>query len=159
MFLRKKTKEIRNGDFKKIGGNYSKEEGTILDNLYYIWGIKSKDDLSKEGPANFYTLNDLDLIYDISEGVFGLAIETSYHFSSKLDQDRYLLRLLKEFEKFVESKGFIKEIYFFTFNNCDVSFASKSLPDLLARFRVFVKGTILEEEEVWLSCIEEGEDK
>lgn len=133
-----------NSDFKKIKKRYSEEKGNVLDSLYYVWGVKAADE-SSPGEANFYTLNDLSLIYDERTGLFNLEVETSYLFNSLHKQDMYLKGLLEQFEKFVEEQGFIKERYIFQMSNCKISLISKSIPQLLAEFRVLVKGIIFEE--------------
>lgn len=144
-----KIKNVENADFKRLKMDFSEDNGTYFQNKYFIWGIKSRDDLwPTTNKANLYTMNDIDLIYDAKDNLFKLGIETAYCFSAIADRNNYLLRLLREFEKFVKDLNLPIERYNFGFSNCSLKMTSESISELLANFRVFVKGIIYEEVEV-----------
>ena len=141
---RYKKENIENTDFKRLKMDFSEKEGTYSENMYFIWGIKSKDDFTGCN-ANLYTMNDIDLIYDANDNLFKLGIETAYCFPTIADRNNYLLKLLKEFEKFVKDLNLPIERYSFGFTDCSITMSSENISELLANFRVFVKGIIFEE--------------
>lgn len=137
--------KIKNPDLEKLNMTFSKDNGTLIGTKYFIWGVRSKDDIMS-CETNFYTMNDIDLTYDKKTNLFELGIETAYGFRSVMERNNYLFNLLKKFENFMKSKGFIiDECYNFWFSDCTIPLASSSLPQLLAQFRVFVKGIMIEE--------------
>ena len=132
---------------KQLNVEFSEEDSTLLGNLCFIWGIKSKDDLNECEP-NFDTLNDISLIYDKKKKEFFLEIETAYHFENKIRRNKYLFRLLSELEDFLKSKGIAtNEAYLFDFSQCTIPLRDYDISQLFAQFRVIVRGLELEEME------------
>jgi hypothetical protein len=137
-----------NPDFKKIKKKFDISKGEVDNGVYFIWGIKARDDFTDSEP-NLFTLNDIDLIYDSNDGNFKLSIETAYHFEDIKHRNHYLLHLLNSLEEFMKDNGFpTNEIYFFDFSNCKINLESNFISQVFAQFRVFVKGLLYEEIEV-----------
>lgn len=83
---------------------------TSRTNLYYadgtsfIWGVKSKDDLSK-GTPNLDTMNDIEITYDEKKKIYCLEIEDIYKFDSNKSKGQYLSWLIIFFQKYLISIG------------------------------------------------------
>lgn len=111
------------------------------DNLKFIWGIKSWDDLSS-CDANFYTMNDIEICYDRDNSEYVLDIETVYQFKDGKDGEvKYLGRLLNVFTKYMEENNLNMDEPF-DFWNCQSNnfWRAKSIPELYTSFRLFVEG-------------------
>ena len=75
------------------------------DDIKFIWGVKSFDDLSSSN-ACLYTMNDIDIIYDKKKKEYILGIETAYKFKDKQSEKEYSQELLKKFTKWMQDNGF-----------------------------------------------------
>ena len=110
------------------------------DQLEFIWGIKSADDISGT-EAGLYTLNDIDISYDKESKNYVLGIETAYVFENKREECKYLNRLLEYFTAFMEGKGYDKNYLFdFWMGEPTSKTVAKSIPELYTSFRLFVAG-------------------
>lgn len=110
-----------------------------LDELDFIWGVTSWDNLAGT-TANFYTMNDIDIIYNRDTKKYYLGIETAYHFRDKYVEVKYLESLLNEFTKFMIQNDYkIDEAYPFGFSQLKITEAN-SISELYTNFRLFVEG-------------------
>lgn len=109
--------------------------------LKFIWGIKSFDCLSS-APANFYTMNDIDIIYSRKSGLYSLGIETAYTFESgKRGEAEYLNDLLQAFTQFMIDNNYkIDESHMLWMEIPSINCFAESIPNLYTQFRIFVEG-------------------
>ena len=77
-----------------------------MQNMKFIWGVKSWDDLSSAKSANLYTMNDIDLIYLKDENKYILGIETMFMFKEEKHKLNYLTGCLKAFTEFMKDNGY-----------------------------------------------------
>lgn len=111
-----------------------------LENYDFIWGIKSYDDLTNS-PAGFYTLNDLEIIYDKTAGKYFLDIETLYDFENGLEgQKEYLLNLLQKFKEWMEDHGRHTDCKFDLRCSDYTAKEAFTLEELYTNFKIFVIG-------------------
>ncbi len=76
-------------------------------NLQFVWGVKSPDGISAQ-EATFYTMNDLDIIYDCESNEYLLGIETIYSFAEDSKGEiKYLENLLERFTEFMKENRYI----------------------------------------------------
>ena len=131
---RKEEKYIKEMD--KEYGDYTLE----TDDLKFIWGIKSYDDLSC-ADACLYTMNDIDIIYDKKKKEYILGIETAYLFKTYNDECKYLSDCLKAFTKYMDDNGLNKNEPFrlFMSNPC-TNMVANSIEELYTNFKIFVNG-------------------
>ena len=131
---RKEEKYIKEMD--KEYGDYTLE----TDDLKFIWGVKSFDDLSSSN-ACLYTMNDIDLTYDKQKREYMLGIETAYMFDSYDDECKYLSDCLKAFTKYMDDNGLNKNEPFrlFMSNPC-TNMVANSIEELYTNFKIFVNG-------------------
>ena len=131
---RKEEKYIKEMD--KEYGDYTLE----TDDLKFIWGVKSFDDLSSSN-ACLYTMNDIDLTYDKQKREYMLGIETAYMFDSYDDECKYLSDCLKAFTKYMDDNGLNKNEPFRLFmNNPCTNMVANSIEELYTNFKIFVNG-------------------
>ena len=131
---RKEEKYIKEMD--KEYGDYTLE----TDDLKFIWGVKSFDDLSSSN-ACLYTMNDIDIIYDKKKKEYILGIETAYMFDSYDDECKYLSDCLKAFTKYMDDNGLNKNEPFRLFmNNPCTNMVANSIEELYTNFKIFVNG-------------------
>ena len=110
------------------------------DDIKFIWGVKSWDDLSRS-EANLYTMNDIDITYDKKNGEYMLGIETAYAFKDYASERNYLKRLLKDFEKYMDDKGLCKFMTRSLFmRNPYTNITANSIEELYVDFKIFVDG-------------------
>ena len=110
------------------------------DDLKFIWGIKSYDDLSC-ADACLYTMNDIDIIYDKKKKEYILGIETAYLFKTYNDECKYLSDCLKAFTKYMDDNGLNKNEPFRLFmNNPCTNMVANSIEELYTNFKIFVNG-------------------
>lgn len=109
--------------------------------IEFIWGVKSNDDLSGVAP-NLYTMNDIDITYCHSTGLYSFGVETAYRFEfGKIGESKYLERLLNEFTKFmVENNYNTEDPYLFCMQQPVIHNFAESIPELYTNFRIFVEG-------------------
>ena len=110
-------------------------------NLKFIWGIKSYDDLTSM-PANFYTMNDIDITYSRKSKLYSLGIETSYLFDNgKFGEAEYLNNLLQKFTEFMQENNYkTNEPYDLWMEMPDINMFAESIPELYTNFKIFVEG-------------------
>ena len=110
------------------------------DDIKFIWGVKSFDDLSSSN-ACLYTMNDIDLTYDKQKREYMLGIETAYMFDSYDDEYKYLSDCLKAFTKYMDDNGLNKNEPFRLFmNNPCTNMVANSIEELYTNFKIFVNG-------------------
>lgn len=110
------------------------------DDIKFIWGIKSYDDLSCTD-ACLYTMNDIDIIYDKKKKEYILGIETAYLFKTYNDECKYLSDCLKAFTKYMDDNGLNKNEPFRLFmNNPCTNMVANSIEELYTNFKIFVNG-------------------
>ena len=115
-----------------------------IQNMKFIWGVKSWDDLSSAKSANLYTMNDIDLIYLKDENKYILGIETMFMFKEEKHKLNYLTGCLKAFTEFMEDNGYNTETKLFW---CDIfsygwniNTHFDSIEDCYAMFKLLVNG-------------------
>lgn len=114
-----------------------------IDNLIFVWGIKSGDDISGS-PACLYTMNDIEIVLDTETNEYSLGFEAIYGFEDyEGDSCAYLKYLLGEFETFMDENGFDKNIKpdLCTYMSM---FKRKTISELYLDFKIFVKGYLFE---------------
>ena len=110
------------------------------DDIKFIWGVKSFDDLSSSN-ACLYTMNDIDIIYDKKKKEYILGIETAYLFKTYNDECKYLSDCLKAFTKYMDDNGLNKNEPFRLFmNNPCTNMVANSIEELYTNFKIFVNG-------------------
>ena len=110
------------------------------DDIKFIWGVKSFDDLSSSN-ACLYTMNDIDLTYDKQKREYMLGIETAYMFKTHAAKCEYLCDCLKAFTKYMDDNGLNKNEPFrlFMSNPC-TSMVVDTIEELYTNFKIFVDG-------------------
>lgn len=110
------------------------------DDMKFIWGIKSWDDLSGSD-ANMYTMNDIDIIYDKRKKEYLLGVETAYCFKDYESECNYLKDCLKAFTKYMDDNELDKDQRYQLFMaNPDTEVVAKSIEELYINFKIFVNG-------------------
>lgn len=131
----------------------------VLNNLVFIWGVKSRDDFTNNS-ANIFTMNDIDVVYDIGTQQYIIGVEEAYSFDTLKDKQIYFTKLFVLFEKWYESMGYditkisdmqlseneehkiLKHINniasYQEWNNC-YACQSKDIFNLYIKFKFFVK--------------------
>ena len=131
---KKEEKDNRRMDEKY--GNYALED----DDIKFIWGVVSWDDLSGKD-ANFYTMNDIDIIYDKKKEVYYVEIETAYVFDTYEGECNYLKGLLKAFTRYMDENGLNESVIpSFCMSNPIIDNSAKTIEELYRNFKMFVIG-------------------
>lgn len=131
-----RKKEKYNNEMDKKYGDSSLE----TDELKFIWGVKSWDDLSGHGTC-LYTMNDIDITYDKGKKIYMLSIETAYIFKSYAAECKYLQNCLRAFTKYMDDNGLKKnEPYMLFMNNPCTSMTADTIEELYVNFKIFVDG-------------------
>ena len=111
-------------------------------NLQFVWGVKSPDGISAQ-EATFYTMNDLDIIYDCESNEYLLGIETIYSFAEDSKGEiKYLENLLERFTEFMEENRYIStedKLCLYRIESGE-PWRAETILDLYIRFKVFVNG-------------------
>ena len=123
------------------------------DDMKFIWGVKSWDDLSGHG-ACIYTMNDIDITYNKKKKKYMLGIETAYGFKTHAAECEYLQDCLKAFAKFMDDNGLEKnKPYPLFFSNPCTCMETERFEELYTNFKIFVDGfcnqDIDMEKELW----------
>lgn len=133
--------KIKHFKIKNTYTDNSNEENSD-DDLEFVWGIKSWDDITST-EANLYTMNDLDIVYDRKRNEYMLGIETVYLFADGNNGEiKYLEYLLGKFTKFVSENNYISPDDKFCLR-CIESvepWRANTISELYIRFKVFVQG-------------------
>ena len=115
-----------------------------MQNMKFIWGVKSWDDLSSAKSANLYTMNDIDLIYLKDENKYILGIETMFMFKEEKHKLNYLTGCLKAFTEFMKDNGYNTEIKPFWMDvfsyGWNINTHFDSIEDCYAMFKLLVNG-------------------
>lgn len=110
------------------------------DDIKFIWGVKSWDDLSG-ADACLYTMNDIDITYDKKKKEYMLGIETAYLFKTHAAECEYLRDCLRAFTNYMDDNGLNKEEPFRLFmNNPCTSMVADTIEELYTNFKIFVDG-------------------
>lgn len=135
LFSKNKTKKQAKKDI-----NAEELDPYRIDNIQFIWGIKSWDDLSS-GEPNLYTMNDLDITYNKDTKLYYLSVETVYHFDEgKIEEVKYLNYLLAKFTGYMKQNNLnINAPYDFWVGG-QILLRGKTIPELYTQFRIFVAG-------------------
>lgn len=124
---------------KKLDKKYG-DSSLETDELKFIWGVKSWDDLTGH-ESNLNTMNDIDIIYDKKKKKYMLGIETAYMFKSYSDECKYLRECLKSFTKYMEDNGLNKNKPFELFMNDPCTrMTADTIEELYTNFKIFVNG-------------------
>lgn len=112
------------------------------DELKFIWGVKSWDDISSD-EANLYTMNDLDIVFDRKRKEYILGIETIYSFAEgNKGEVVYLENLLDKFTEFAKENNCLPKDGELCL--CSVEsvqpWRAATISELYIRFKVFVNG-------------------
>lgn len=112
----------------------------LNDDIKFIWGVKSGDDLSGSD-ANLYTMNDIDIdiVYDKKKSEYMLGVETAYLFDSFEAECNYLVDCLNAFTKYMDDNGLKKNRpYNLFFRDHCTPTTAKSIEELYTSFKIFV---------------------
>jgi hypothetical protein len=107
------------------------------EDLEFIWGIKSGDDLTNQ-PASMYTMNDLDICYDHINQEFTLGIETIYWFTTLEAEIKYLDGLLSKFTEFMERNSLKTTLI--PLLRLEIVTNAQTIEELYVNFKMFVNG-------------------
>lgn len=111
--------------------------------LLFIWGVLSYDDLSGNSQANMYTMNDIDLIYDKITNKYSLSVETIYMFKEN-GQYGYMQSLLDEFTKWMEENNYNTTrkfgLYEVFTKGINIKTQFNSIEESYAAFKMMVNG-------------------
>ena len=111
-----------------------------IDNIQFIWGIKSWDDFTSSEP-NLHTMNDLDITYNKDTNLYYLGVETIYHFDEgKIGEVKYLNYLLEEFTKYMQENNYDTEYPYDFWVGGQIILRGKTISELYTQFRIFVEG-------------------
>lgn len=131
-----RKEEKYNNEMDKKYGDSSLE----TDELKFIWGVKSWDDLSGHG-ACLYSMNDIDITYDKEKKIYMLGIETAYMFKSHAAECKYLQDCLRAFTKYMDDNGLKKnKPYMLFMSNPCTSMTADTIEELYVNFKIFVDG-------------------
>lgn len=115
------------------------------ENLKFIWGIKSYDDLCS-CDCNLYTMNDFDIIYNKETQKYFMGVETVYQFREKDGEKIYIKNLLDKFTEWMIKSGYniskklnIYEVFTAGYN---INTEFDNLEDLYATFKFCVDAFI-----------------
>ena len=112
--------------------------------MKFIWGVQSWDDLSPAESANLHTMNDIDVIYMKDENKYTVSIETAYRFDDYEQEKGYLKRCLDLFTKFmienkfnVNEKLFLPNVFSYEWN---INTHFDTIEECYAMFKLLVNG-------------------
>lgn len=135
-FLAWRKEEKYAKEMDKKYGNHLLED----DDIKFIWGIKSWDDLSSSD-ACIYTMNDIDIMYDKKKKEYMLSVETEYCFKSYIDECDYLRNCLNAFTRYMNDNELDRNsLYKLSWNKPCTSMVADSIEGLYTNFKIFVDG-------------------
>ena len=131
-YLKIKYYKIKYKDYEDNEFNYN--------SIKHIWGVPSSDSPTPN-ECNLYTMNDIDIIYNRDCNLYTLSIESIYNFKNKEYECEYLLRLLREFYRFMKNHNYDTN-HQLKLSECNMGliFAANSIGELYAKFKIFVEG-------------------
>ena len=77
----------------------------VSNNWIFVWGVKSQKDFTNNS-VNIFTMNDIDIIYNIKTQRYIIEIDEAYAFDTLKDKQIYFTKLFVLFEKWYESMGY-----------------------------------------------------
>ena len=110
------------------------------DDLKFIWGVTSFDEWTSH-EANFYTMNDIDIIYDKQKKEYILGVETAYIFETYQAECNYLQKCLDAFTQYMDDNELDKNKHYRLFMSepC-TNVRADSIEELYTNFKIFVNG-------------------
>lgn len=125
---------------KKIKVRIKQNDEYSCGNLRFVWGVKSKECMSP-CPANLYTMNDIDIVYDTKKRVYILGVNSLYKFNTHKEEAQYLLKLLDYFSDFMKRHDYeMNDPYYYFEYAPRIVTASAYISELYTMFKIFVKG-------------------
>lgn len=111
----------------------------------FIWGIKSYDDLSYGSEASLYSMNDIDIIYNITNRKYTISIETIYSFDNGIEGAKiYIKSLLDKLTDWMKENNYNTEkhlaLYEAFTEGQNIKSEFDTLEDLYACFKLYVIG-------------------
>lgn len=106
---------------------------TIEDRFKYVWGVSGPDT-----EPSLYTINDIDIVYDVYDEVYMLELETAYFFKTKKDECEYLVNLLRKLAEWMDSQEISRNEKLAIWDG--ITFVSRSIENLYAQFLCYVNG-------------------
>lgn len=82
------------------------EDCTENNDMKFIWGIKSYDDLTSGNKANLLTMNDIDLIYNKKTQKYSISIETFFQFKDESTRKNWLVSILNTFTRWMKENNY-----------------------------------------------------
>jgi len=114
------------------------------DEMLYIWGILSADNLSNSTEANFWTMNDLDLIYHKDTNKYFISVETIYEFLTPEAKYNYMKNLLDQFTNWMNGNNYNTkkelDLYEVFTEGIDLNTQFNSIEDAYIAFKLIVNG-------------------
>lgn len=133
---------IHKAKLKRLYPDYE-DDAYNADELKYVWGVRSWDDLSPGKDVNFYTMNDIDLYFDRKRGKYGLDIETAYNIRTNEGKCRYVRGLLERFTEYMVANNLpTDQEYMLDFSNLNMKFEADTIEELYTRFKIVVDGYV-----------------
>lgn len=125
---------------KKYGCNID-----LYDPYEFIWGVKSSDDMSNSKVANFYTMNDFEIVYNKDTERYRMSVETIYHFPTGIEAKKnYLNGVLNRFAQWMEDESLNTshelEIWDIFTEGKGINYEYETIEELYAVFKSLVKG-------------------
>ncbi len=129
--------------FEKIKQFFSKGKEENYDVYEFVWGIKSPSDITDYKEANFYTMDNLDILYDKESKLYRLYIKTLCLLTDEQEK-RYIRNLFDKLTEWMESKEYdtTQELNFHDLFSAGLNINSEfeSLEQLYATFKFMVNG-------------------
>ena len=111
-----------------------------IEDMEYVWGIKSWDDLSGS-ESNIHTMNDIEILYHHKEKEYSLDIETAFVFTSLEAEKEYLNQLLDAFRYWMlENDKSTNEKPRLFMSSPSITMKAETLPQLYYQFKIYVNG-------------------
>ena len=114
---------------------------TENEDMKYIFGVISYDDLTSNNRPNLLTMNDLDIIFDKHNKTYSWSVEYIYSFPNRDGKKKYLKRLLKCFTKFMKEHNYDTELDGFHTMFANVT-EFDTIEECYANFKYCVNGYI-----------------
>lgn len=111
-----------------------------LDDMEFIWGIKSGDDLCN-CECNLYTMNDFCITYFKNTKKYAMSVETIYLFENKNDERKYIKSILDKFTTWMSDNNYdtskkLSMVDLFT-EGVNINTEFDSIEDLYATFKIY----------------------